>query len=177
MAEQGTHLVLVGAMGAGKSTVGSALSDALGRPFVDADEVLSAETGQSVADMFAHLGEPAFRALEVAAVAELLAAEEPAVVATGGGVVLDADTRAALRRQDTIWLRAEPATLVRRVGSGAGRPLLDHDPAGTLPRLAAERAPLYGEVATLVVDVDGLSVAEVVRRILEAPVDRPGGAS
>jgi len=177
MAEQGTHLVLVGAMGAGKSTVGSALSDALGRPFVDADEVLSAETGQSVADMFAILGEPAFRALEVAVMADLLAVDEPAVVATGGGVVLDADTRAALRRQDTVWLRAEPATLARRVGSGAGRPLLDRDPAGTVERLAAERAPLYEDVATLILDVDGLSVAQVVRRILDAPVDPPGDAS
>jgi len=176
MVEPGAHLVLVGAMGAGKSTIGSVLADALGRRFVDADEVIMAEAGLDMADLFSTLGEPVFRAIEVDTVATLLGADEPTVVATGGGVVLDAGTRARLRQQDTVWLRARPATLARRVGSGVGRPLLDQDPAGTLERLVAERAPLYDEVAALVVDVDGLTVDQVVQRILDAPLDEPGGA-
>ena len=85
-----------------------------------------------------------------------------------GGAVLDPDNRRALRESGTVvWLRARVDTLAERVGSGAGRPLLGHDPPAALARLDAERRPLYEELAGVVVDVDELSPNQVVERIVE----------
>ena len=168
-------------MGSGKSTVGRLVARRLGWGFVDLDEEVAGDTGRSVAALFAESGEPAFREAEARCLEAVLADEArgPAVVAAGGGVVGDPANRGRLQRAGTVvWLRAQVATLEARVGDGTGRPLLAGagDAAGrraAIQALAARRAPLYEEVADAVVDVDGLSAAEVAVRV-EAAV-RPGG--
>jgi shikimate kinase len=165
----GDHLVLVGMMGAGKSTVGALVSERLGRRHVDADAEVEAASGCTVAELFAARGEPAFRALEAAVLDELLAAPEPAVVAVGGGAVLDPHNRMLMARSGTVvWLRATPATLAARVGDGAGRPLLAGAAAENLSRLDHDRRGLYEEVAVVTVDVDDLTPAQVAEKILAA---------
>lgn len=162
------HLVLVGLMGVGKSTVGRALAARLGRPFVDTDAMVEARAGRSVRDIFAQQGEAAFRDLESEVLHDVLGGDEPLVVAAAGGVVLREQNRAELRRRAdrVVWLRADPALLVERVRAGGHRPLLDDDPEGTLRRLESEREPLYREVADAVVSVDGRTVHEVVEAVL-----------
>jgi shikimate kinase len=162
-------LVLVGMMGAGKTTVGRELSARLGWTFLDSDALVEESTGSSVAELFAAHGESGFRAEESRVLAEALASPVPAVVSAAGGAVLAPGNRALLASaRAVVWLRAEPATLAARVGSGEGRPLLGHDPAGALRSLDAARRPLYGEVADVIVDVDDLDASTVVDRILAA---------
>ena len=162
------HVILVGLMGAGKSTVGALLADSLGRPFVDTDEVVEATAGRTVAELFADGGEPAFRELERAVVADVCAAPDPLVIACGGGAVLDADNRRVLSRSGVVvWLRAAPAHLAARVGDDDARPLLATGAAvETLERLAQVRAAAYEAVADAVVDTDTLSPADVAERVL-----------
>jgi len=163
------HVVLVGLMGVGKSAVGPELAERLDRPYADSDRDIEARTGRTVREIFEEDGEAAFRRLESEVLAEALAEGRPAVVAAAGGVVLDPANRRLLReRAWAVWLRADPAVLATRVGDSDHRPLLRDDPEGTLRRLAAERAPLYAEVADLTVDVDARSAHEVVEEILAA---------
>jgi shikimate kinase len=149
-------VVLVGMPGAGKSSVGRRLAKRLDRPFVDADDELVRRSGRSVRDWFATEGEAAFRAAESALLADLLAAPGPAVVAAGGGVVLDPANRALLRERATVvWLRAGvPYLLSRVLQKQDHRPLLDEDPEARLTALHEARTPLYAEVADHVVDVE-----------------------
>jgi shikimate kinase len=163
------HVVLVGMMGSGKSTVGAALARRLGRPFFDSDAMVEARTGQPVAAIFAERGEAAFRAEESRALADALASPEPAVIAAAGGTVLDPGNRRELNAAAlVVWLRADPKVLAARVRPGDHRPLLAVDPEGTLRRLADERRELYSEVADLIVDVDGASVEDTIAAIAEA---------
>jgi len=162
------HLLLVGMMGAGKTTVGRLVAESLGRPYRDSDAMVEEATGHSVRELFATKGEATFRAAESDA---LHAAVEPppAVISVAGGAVLDPANRALLARSGTVvWLRAEPATLAERVGEGAGRPLLAPDPPRVLADLDAVRRPLYAEVADAVVDVDELEPAQVAEAVLRA---------
>lgn len=163
------HLILVGMMGSGKSTVGERLAARLGRPLVDTDELVVATAGRSIPELFADVGESGFRALERVAVADACAAADPVVIACGGGAVLDPDNRRALAAAGVVvWLRATPAQLAARVGDGDGRPLLTGEtPLGTLERLATLRAPSYEGVADIVVDTDGLAPDAVTERVLE----------
>lgn len=162
------HLVLVGMMGVGKTTVARVVGERLDRPVLDTDLVIEARTGRSVRDIFAVDGEAAFRELESTVLAEALASPEPVVVAAAGGVVLAESNRAALRDSGArvVWLCADPGTLVERVRSGGHRPLLDEDPAGTLQRMFEQREPLYRDVADAIVLVDHRSVSEVVEAVL-----------
>lgn len=152
------HVVLVGLMGTGKTTVGRRLAKRLGRPFVDADAALEEAEGRAVADIFATDGEPGFRALERDTLLRLLAAEAPTVVASGGGVVVLAENRQRLAAEDVtvVWLDATPAFLGSRVAGKPHRPLLagGEDPSEVLGRLHAERSPLYAEVADLTIHVE-----------------------
>jgi shikimate kinase len=161
------HLVLVGMMGVGKSTVARVVADRLGRRVFDSDAVIESRTGRTVREIFADDGEPAFRALETEVLLERCTTE-PVVIAGAGGVVLSAANRAALKESGArvVWLCADPATLVERVKSGGHRPLLDADPAGTLRRMFEEREALYREVADAIVLVDHRSVSEVVEAVL-----------
>lgn len=165
------HVALVGLSGAGKSTVAPLLANRLGaRSAVDLDVVVSGQLGRSAEQAFAELGEAAFRQAETDALLSSLAGP-PSVIATGGGVVLDADNRAALRaRAVVIWLRAHPDHLAARLAdSSEARPLLQGDPEFALRRLASEREALYADVADHVVDVEGVDpgdLADELARIL-----------
>ena len=162
------HLVLVGMMGSGKSTIGRIVAERMERPLIDSDEVIEAATGRTVREIFATDGEEAFRALEAEALRDALATAEPAVIAAAGGVVLRPDNRRLLTESNArvVWLMADPTLLIERVRSGMHRPLLDHDPEGTLQRMWDERRPLYQEVADAIVSVDGRSIGEVVEAVL-----------
>jgi len=163
------RVVLVGMMGAGKTTVGRELAARLGWRFLDTDVLVEEATGSTVAELFATAGEEAFRSEEARQLARALSSEGPAVVSAAGGVVVAPANRAQLASaRAVVWLRAAPATLAARVGSGEGRPLLADDPAAALAELDAVRRPLYGEVADVVVDVDDLDASTVVDRILAA---------
>ena len=149
--------MLVGLMGTGKSTVGRALAERLGRRFVDTDAVIVERSGTSVADLFADAGEAAFRAVEADVLADALAAADPSVISAGGGAVVTPANRTRLT--DTavtvVWLRAAPTFLASLSLSTRQRPLLqDGDPVEVFTRLERERMPLYAEVADVVVDIE-----------------------
>jgi shikimate kinase len=160
------RVLLIGMMGAGKSTTGRLLAQRLGWPYLDSDEQVEANTGKPVPQILRESGEPAFRAEERRALEDATTSDGPAVVGVAGGAVLDADNRARIRSAGpVVWLRAEVATLAGRVGSAEDRPLLGSDPAAAMARLYLERRPLYEDLADVVVDVDGLSPVEIVDRI------------
>lgn len=170
------HLVFVGMMGSGKTTVGRRVARKLDLAFVDTDTELVESTGREIAEWFSEIGERGFRDTEAEVVARVLAAEGPTVVATGGGVVLQETTRALLAdgAHTVVWLRAGPEFLASRLArkSGSGkRPLLSEDPLGALRRLDEERRDLYAEVADIVIDVEPvMNDADHPRRRLAALV-------
>jgi shikimate kinase len=165
------RIILVGMMGAGKTTVGRRLAERLGWSYVDSDAQVAAITGRTVPELFAEEGEAAFRAAESRVLADALGGREPAVVSAAGGVVLSESNRKLLQESGTVvWLRADPAVLARRVGDGKGRPLLGGDPVATLSELERARRGLYASVASVTVDVDDLSPPQVVERVLADPV-------
>jgi shikimate kinase len=159
-------IVLIGAPGSGKTTVGAMLAERLGVPFNDADAIIVERAGRSIAEIFTDDGEAAFRALEEQVTAELL--ELPGVLSLGGGAVLSSTTRAALRSHRVVWLRIGLSQSVKRVGLDTARPLLLGNVRGQMLKLLNERAPLYAEVATEVVDTDDTTPAEVVETIMNA---------
>jgi shikimate kinase len=145
-------VVLVGMMGAGKTTIGRRLAARINLPFVDADAEIEAAAGCSIEDFFASHGEAKFRDGEHRVIARLL--DRPVhVLATGGGAFMDPRTRARIaERGVSIWLRADIGLLLRRVGKRPNRPLLKTaDPRAVLERLLAERSPVYA-LADLTVD-------------------------
>jgi shikimate kinase len=163
-----SHIVLVGMMGVGKSTVGRALAVTLDRPLFDSDEMIEDRTGRTVRDIWLTDGEPVFRALETEVLLEALEAHEPSVIAAAGGVVLSETNRSILQSADAevVWLLADIEVLVDRTRSGGHRPLLDEDPEATLRRMFDERAPLYQQVADAIVSVDNRSVNDVAKAVL-----------
>jgi len=165
----GSHVVLVGMMGAGKSSVGERLAERLGRPFLDVDAWIEDEEGVSISTIFQTRGEAAFRDLEASILPSFLANQFASVLSLGGGAVTHPGTRELLGRTCVVWLRARDDTLAKRVSNGPERPLLaGKDVITELGRLSAERAPLYTEVADVIVDVDDLSLDEVVDRVAAA---------
>jgi shikimate kinase len=150
--------VLVGFMGAGKTTTGRLLAARLGVPFRDSDQVIVTSTGRSIADIFAEDGEPAFRALEAQTIAEL-AAGPRIVLALGGGAVEHEGTRMALRGAAVVHLHVSYRQSLERVGGDARRPMLARP---DLDEVYARRVPLYASVATLTVPTDGQSLERVV---------------
>jgi len=161
------NIFLVGPMGSGKSAVGRRLAQRLGLVFVDSDAEIEARTGVDIACIFDREGEAGFRARE-RDVLDLLTRQPRSLIATGGGAVLDAETRERLRsRGRVVYLRTSVDQQLARTRRSTHRPLLDTpDPRGTLQRLMLQRAGLYEETADLTVDTDGRKVKTVVDEIV-----------
>jgi shikimate kinase len=160
------RVVLIGTMGAGKTTVGQLLAQAWGVGFRDTDQDVEAAEGRSVSDIFVDSGEPAFRALEHAAVFDALESHD-GVLALGGGAVMDAATRELLAGHRVVFLRVGLSDAASRVGLGVSRPLLLGNVRGRIKQLIDERTPIYESVAAHCVDTDGLTTDEVMARVLE----------
>ncbi|MFJ9004764.1 shikimate kinase [Streptomyces canus] len=163
----GPQVVLVGPMGVGKSTVGELLAERLGVGYRDTDDDIVAEQGRTIAEIFVDEGEPAFRAIEKAAVRRALAAHD-GVLALGGGSILDADTRALLAGQQVVYLSMDVEEAVKRTGLNAARPLLAVNPRKQWRELMEARRHLYESIATTVVATDGRTPEEVTRIALDA---------
>jgi shikimate kinase len=161
----GGAIVVVGAPGSGKSTVGRLLADRLGLPFIDVDQVIEERAGKPIGEIFADDGEPAFRELETAVTLELLVRE--GVLSLGGGAVTSERIRQALTGHRVIWLKVSAGAAARRVGLNTARPLLLGNVHGTLVKLMAERQPLYAAVATESVETDDLDPDAVVAGLAE----------
>jgi shikimate kinase len=161
------HVALVGLSGSGKSTLAPLLATRLGgRVVVDLDREVERRLGGPVATVFAEHGEAAFRDAERDELAAALTGP-PAVIATGGGVVLDAENRRRLGADAAVvWLRAHPDHLRQRLeGTTEVRPLLEGDPGFALARLSEERDALYAQVADLTVDVEGVDPRDLADEI------------
>jgi shikimate kinase len=172
-------LVLVGMMGAGKSSVGRRLATRLGIPFADADAEIEKAAGMSIPDIFASHGEPDFRAGEARVIGRLLDGG-PQVLATGGGAFMNPDTRAAIKAKGvSIWLNADFDVLMRRIKRRQDRPLLHtDDPAVTLQQLIDARYPTY-RLADFTVqsrDVPHEKIVDEIVALLHAQL-RPCGAT
>ena len=162
-------IVLVGFMGAGKTTVGTLLAARLGLPFADSDQVLEDRAGRPIRQIFAEDGEPAFRALEHQVIAGLL--DGPALVlALGGGAAEHPGTRDRLASAEVVYLQVGYEQAMQRVGGDQGRPLLARpDLAATYQR----RLPLYAELATLTVSTDGRHPEAISQDILTRLTTEP----
>jgi shikimate kinase len=175
----GPLVVLVGAMGAGKSTVGDLLAERWGLPVRDTDRDVEATAGKPISEIFVDDGEERFRLLERAAVVEALA-RHTGVLALGGGAVLDPETRKDLRGRCVVFLHVGLTDAVKRVGLGVGRPLLLGNVRGRIKALLDERAPVYAEVATFTIETDDRpaeDVATEVAKLVEQheALSGPGG--
>lgn len=169
-------IVLVGLMGAGKTSVGRKLAKALELPFTDADEEVVKAAGCSIEDIFELYGEAAFRDGEERVIQRLLE-NGPQVLATGGGAFVNPRTRQRIKERGiSVWLRADLDVLVRRTSRRGGRPLLKNaDPRATLERLMKERYPVYAETDVVVDTSDephDLTVGRILAA-LEQRIDRP----
>ena len=167
-------IVLIGMMGAGKSSIGRRLAARLGIPFVDADAEIEAAAGMTIEDIFANYGEASFRSGETRVISRLLEAG-PQVLATGGGAFMNPETRGIIRRNGvSVWLKADFDVLFRRVKRRNDRPLLKTaDPAETLRKLMAERDPIYAQ-ADASIHSREVPHETIVEEILAALADRLG---
>lgn len=165
------QLVLIGAPGSGKSTVGKALAERLGLDFVDVDAEIEAQAGKPITEIFVDSGEQGFRALELTAT--IAALERPGVVSLGGGAVTTAAIREALAGRRIVWLMVSAASASQRVGFNVSRPLLLGNVRGVLTKLLAERTPLYRQLASMSVSTDKAEPAEVVEQIVTWWVEDP----
>ena len=161
------RLVLVGPMGAGKTTIAALLAEEWGISARDTDADVEALEGRAISDIFVDSGEAHFRDLERKAVAEALATHD-GVLALGGGAVLDPVTRELLADQTVVFLRVGLTDAVKRVGLGSSRPLLLGNVRSRIKALLDERTPVYESVATHVVDTDGRTPEEVAAEIVAA---------
>jgi shikimate kinase len=154
------RVVLVGAPGSGKTTVGELLAARLGLPFRDTDADVEATTGMPISQLFVEQGEPYFRDLEVQAVRAAIA-EHGGILSLGGGAVMREETQAALAGQHVVYLEVDAAEAARRVGLNIARPLLLGNVRGQLSQLLAQRRPLYEKVAAVTVSTIGRSAEEI----------------
>jgi shikimate kinase len=164
-------IVLVGLMGAGKTTVGRRLAERLGLPFIDADLEIERAAGKTIPEIFADHGEAYFRDGERRVIARLLD-NGPQVLATGGGAFMNAETRTLIAgRGLSVWLRADLPLLMKRVRRRSNRPLLDTtDPEVVMRRLIDERYPVYAEAA-ITIDSRDLSHNVIVNDLLQALIE------
>lgn len=169
MTGRGQSIVIIGFMGAGKSSTGKALARKTGLPRLDTDEIVSSGFGLDVMEIFTRFGEEKFRDAETEALGRL-SKTEPAIIVTGGGIVLRPENVKMLRELGrVVSLEADEETLFRRISRRATRPLLQtEDPRGTLAELLRARAPLYREAADVRVDTSRLTHDEVADAILKS---------
>ena len=160
-------IILVGFMGSGKSAVGRGLAKRLGVRFVDIDELIVRREGRGIAKVFAEAGEPYFRKIEKQITLEVCQRQDPCVIATGGGTLMDSDSRAALKKAGTlIWLKVSPQKALERTQDHPVRPLLKEAvPLNKMTLLLAVREPVYAQ-ADFAVDTDHQSVEQVIQEIL-----------
>lgn len=158
--------VIVGAPGAGKTSVGRRVAEQLGVNFADSDALVEARAGKSVSDIFVDQGEATFREMERDEIARTLQ-EFDGVLSLGGGAILDASTRAKLADQRVIWLKVDLTNATQRVGMNSARPLLLGNVRGTMLTMLEQRTPLYEEVATYEVDTSGRPVKSIVSEVVE----------
>jgi shikimate kinase len=156
--------ILIGPPGAGKTTVGALVAALLGLDFVDTDTVIEQAAGKPVGDIFVQDGEQAFRALESATAARLIASH-PGVLALGGGAILDPGTRDLLAGQRVVYLETGFTSAVRRTGLDAPRPLLLGNPRARMKTLLEERLPVYASLAWITVPTDDREPAEIAAEI------------
>ena len=167
MSELRPRILLIGMMGAGKTTVGHALTRRTGWDYLDNDELVRRAVGRGAPEVLEGAGEPELRHVEAAALEEALRTAPPVIAGIAAGTVLDPRNRERLRQAGfVVYLRASLDTLVGRVGSGAGRPFLQPDPRAALARLSEGREPLYEEVASIIIDVDERSPDAVAEQIV-----------
>ena len=163
-------VLLVGLAGAGTSTVGAALANRLGWPFVDADTMLLRTTGTSASELRASQGDEALRAAERRVLTLMLGMPGPMVGGLPSGIVDDETDRTRLTTSEAhvVWLRVSAGVLARRVAQAAGRAKQGADLAGSLKTLAAERDRLFAQVADQVVDTDALPAGAVAKLVVAA---------
>jgi len=171
-------IVLVGMMGAGKTSIGRRLAAALHIPFLDADAEIEKAANLTISEIFEHYGEEHFREGERRVVARLLASG-PAVLATGGGAFINEETRERCKQAGvSVWLKAEPSVLIERVRKKGNRPLLDDaDPEGVIRRLLREREPIYAQADIVIHSREGphhAVVAEIVAALRRHLEGEPG---
>lgn len=164
------RVILIGMMGSGKSTIGRLLSDATGWPYVDNDDLFRRATGTTPRQILASHGEASMREAESRALADGLRMSPPTIIGAAAGTILDPANRDLLRDAGiVVWLRADPATLARRAAGAEHRPWLGGDAEAWMREAAAERDPLYAEVADVVIDTGEASpeasVHELRRRL------------
>ncbi len=169
-------LVLVGLMGAGKSSIGRRLAQRLGVPFADADTEIEKAAGRTIAEIFEEFGEADFRDGERRVIRRLIQDGTVRVLATGGGAFMAEDTRRLIKSDSvSLWLRADFDTLYERVSRRSNRPLLKTaDPKATLKELMAKRDPVYAE-ADIIVETRRVPIEETVDKVYDAVVDHMRG--
>lgn len=168
------HIILIGFMGAGKTTVGQALAEKLHRSFIDTDQLIEETAGMSIPAIFAEQGEDAFRCAETAVLEKLLAMGEPAVISTGGGLPLRKENREILKELGTVvYLKVSKETVLDRLKGDTTRPLLyGEDADQRVEDLLLERGPLYVQAAHEVICVDGKTVPAIIKELEERMSDQ-----
>jgi shikimate kinase len=162
------RILLVGLMGSGKTTVGRLLAERTGWAYHDNDELVSLAYGMTARELLAQAGEPALREAEAAALEAAVELDPPCICGVAAGTVLDPAGRRLLRDGGiVVWLTADPAVLARRAVGAEHRPWLEEEAEAWLREVAAERAPLYREVASLTIDTDQLTPDDVADQVLE----------
>jgi shikimate kinase len=161
-------IILVGFMGSGKSVVGRGLAKRLGVPLVDIDEIIVRREGKNIAKIFGELGEPYFRKVEKGVTLEVCKRADSCVIATGGGTLMDLESRAALKKAGTlVWLKVSPDKVLERIKDHPVRPLLkEGNPQEKIISLLTLREPLYAQ-ADMIVETDQRSVEQVIHEILK----------
>jgi shikimate kinase len=168
------HVVMLGLMGAGKTTIGRRVARRLGRRFVDSDEELETRTGKTARTLLAERGVDGLHGQEAAVVEDILQGDEPVVFGAPASVVLSPALRARLQQEDAVWLRADPHWLAEKMRKKDDeyRPFVDHDPE-VLVRQETERAPLFEAVARYVVESTNRDKDEVADEIVRLLAGNP----